>query len=230
MSDPARLLIATPVRGADIWATSVSVGYSESVRALSREMPVETLSATVTYSCDNIRARNRIAGTVLRDFPHVTHILWWDDDNWPEDRKIVHEMMNSGEDMIAAPYTNKKPPLRWIHQHLEGAEQIGKMLEVKGVGFGFTMTTRGCLESMTAASRIYTDHPHPHRIGNLFGQLYDPVDDEPAHDALLSEDYSFCKRWREIGGKVQLYASAGIILHGGARGWSARDMQGGVVG
>jgi hypothetical protein len=230
---PARLLIATPVRGAEIWSTHVTVGYSESVRALAQEMPVETIPANMFFACDNIRARNRIVAIVLRDFPHVTHVLFWDDDNWPENRAIVGEMMASGEHVISAPYTNKKQPLRWVHQLLnERQEERNNLLEVRGVGFGFTMVSRTCLERMSAAARKYTDLPNPWKVANIFGQLYDPPTPgcTGEDEMLLSEDFSFCKRWREMGGRVVLYTGAGIIFHAGTHAWNAREMQGGVVG
>jgi len=80
-----RLAIATPVRGHDSFSGSVTVGYSEARMALARRMPVEIISASVTYGCDLVRARNRIVAQVLRSMPEITHVLWWDDDEWPED-------------------------------------------------------------------------------------------------------------------------------------------------
>ena len=230
-----RLLVATPVRGGDLHSTSISVGYVEFIRALQQSMPVDTLSPILTYNCDNIRARNRIAATVLRepDFAKVTHVLWCDDDNWPEDSRIVKEMMALGEDFVAAPYTNKRKPLRWVHQILDHRPAVDEngLMEVRGVGFGFTMTSRACLEKMSNAARRYTDTPNPHKVANIFGQLYDRFTpgEDPEDECLLSEDFSFCKRWREMGGKIHLYAKSGIIIHAGPHPFSARDMPGGVI-
>ena len=97
------LIIATPVRGIGLDAP-VSVGYAEAVRALSKT--VDVIPASVTFSTDVVRARNRLAATVLRDMPDVSHVLWWDDDVYPEDVKIVERMLNAFEDVIAAPYVN----------------------------------------------------------------------------------------------------------------------------
>lgn len=226
------LVIATSFRGSNPWAAQVTIGYAENVRALCQEMPgTEVIPEVVTYACEQVRARNRVAAIILRDFPRMTHVLWWDDDQWPAERKIVAEMMATGEHLICAPYTNKKPPLRWVRQLLYpcpvGANGIQ---HVRSVGFGFTMTTRLCLELMTKAARKYTDD----RSGvtaNIFGQLYDaPTPGCPEEsELLLSEDYSFCKRWRELGGNVSLYLDAGIIYHAGMYPWSAQEMPGGIV-
>ena len=227
------LLIATSTRGSPLTAP-VSFGYCETKCALFHDIPgIEALPPSIGYQTDNIRARNRMAATVLRDFPHVTHVLWWDDDQWPEDRRIVQEMIACGEDLVSAPYTNKRLPVTWVHQQLYPSPPMGEdgLQDVRAVGFGFTMTSRACLEKMSANARRYTDLPNPHKVANIFGMLYDaPVPGvAEEEEMLLSEDYSFCKRWRELGGKVKVYGRAGnIIYHAGGYPWSARDIPGSV--
>jgi hypothetical protein len=84
---------------------------------------------------------------------------------------------------------------------------------------------------MSDAARKYTDIPNPHRVANIFGQLYErltPGNDQE-EECLLSEDYSFCKRWRDMGGKIQLFTRAGIIFHAGSHAWSAREKEGAVL-
>jgi len=222
-----RLAIATPVRGHDSFSGSVTVGYSEARMALARRMPVEIISASVTYGCDLVRARNRIVAQVLRSMPEITHVLWWDDDEWPEDVGIVAAMLATGKDLIGAPYTNKRHPVRWIHQFLPDRATVeGELLEVAGVGFGFTLTSRRCLEQLSAACDPYLDAPRPEVVNNVFGQMFE---DTPQGRILLGEDFSFCKRWRDGGGKVYVHAGkGGLVAHSGPRAWTARDLQGGV--
>ena len=220
-----QLVIATPIDG-DVLTGRVTVAYAESVRALSHEMPVETV---VGFAKDVVRARNHLVATVLRDFPKMTHVLWWDEDQWPEDRSIVRKMMASGAHVIGAPYTNKRPPLRWIHQLLSPcpAAMNGVQL-VRFVGFGFTMTTRACLEEMSrSAARYRIKHPDGMKVANVFGQLYVAPDEtvtEAEDKMLLSEDFSFCERWRGMGGQVAMLCDGGVIHHAGSHGWSVRDM------
>ncbi len=236
------LLIATPIRGAELWSSSVSVGYSEAVRLLSQEMHgVQWLSAQLFFSCEIVRARNRAVAMLLRepDFAGVTHILFWDDDQWPEDRKIVAEMMALNLPIVAAPYTNKRQPLRWVHQShppIPGSKDDPYAIDAQGccdvraVGMGFTLISRACIETMAHDPRTkwYNDAPSPHNCPNLFGQLYDTLGGQ---EVLLSEDFSFCKRWREdFGGRVKIYTKAGIVFHAGAHAWSAREKVGGVTG
>jgi hypothetical protein len=224
------LVIATSVRGHEPLAAPVSAGYALAVRTLSHLLPIDVIPPLVTYSDDNYRARNRVAGQVLREAPKATHVLWWDDDTWPEDLRIVREMMASGEDVISAPYTNKRPPVRWTHVPLDPSPPAadGKQ-EVRSVGWGFTMTTTRCLQRMFDGARKYRDWPHAHVLANMFGALFDPPFGEPCpedQEMMLSEDRSFCKRWRLMGGRVMLKLDAGIIMHAGCSAWSARDMPG----
>jgi hypothetical protein len=230
------LLIATPVRGAAPLAAPVCFGYAESVRRLSRLMPTEELHADLAFPSDIVRARNRIAALILRDWPQIDNVLWWDDDEWPEDVRVIPKMLAKGEDLIGLPYTNKRMPVRWLHSFLPEPPVVrNEMLEVRGVGFGLTLTSRACLMKMSAAARKYTDHPTPHKVANIFGQLYDHVDMSPGDSEsedmmLLGEDFSFCKRWRELGGRVMVYAGKGnMVAHAGAHAFTAREMPGGAV-
>jgi hypothetical protein len=231
---PVRLLIATPVRGADPFTAHVTVGYSDYVRRLSMLYPVEQFPVTVNFSSDTFRARNRIAAMVLRDAPNVTHVLWLDDDTWAEDVYLVQRMIDVGVDLIGAPYTRKREPVRWVHLGMDPptkAPPSVELVEARGLGFGFTLTTRICLEKMHGAVEwadgLYDDVPSPHRISNMFGSLYDRVDGKKI---LLSEDFSFCKRWRDMGEQCWIYCGPGnIVNHAGARNWSARDIPGSVT-
>ncbi len=220
------LLLATPVRAAELGTALVSLGYSDFRLQLAKLMSFETLCGHVTFGLDVVRARNRIVGTLLSQeaFAGVTHVLWVDDDQWPEDVRIVPEMVKACRGVLGAPYTNKKEPLRWVHRPGPGGS-------VLGVGFGFTMTTRACLESLASRAHWYVDFPQAIRCPNLFGQLYDtiPAVDGPV-ETLLSEDFSFCKRALDAGFPVELYERAGVINHAGGHVWNARGMKGGIVG
>jgi hypothetical protein len=237
MSTP-RIVIATPVRAAEPLSASVSLGYAQMLTRLHRlRLTSEILDGSIAFSADIVRGRNRIAAKVLREHADVTHVLWLDDDNWCDDIEIIPEMVALGVDVVTAPYTNKRLPQRWLHEHLTPPAMLkGSLLEVAGVGFGFTLTSTACLRMMSDAARKYTDHPHSHRVANIFGHLYHhPAIDRgvvvPDEDqALLGEDYAFCLRWRRMGGHVYVYAKAGLIHHAGAHDWTASQMPGGVVG
>ncbi|MGA8646766.1 MAG: hypothetical protein WB628_07980 [Candidatus Sulfotelmatobacter sp.] len=84
-------------------------------------------------------------------------------------------------------------------------------------GGGFQLIRRGALEQMIAAhpeTRFGRVHDLPMsgsrrdvvRSSNLFA-LFDCIID-PESGAYLSEDYSFCLRWRRIGGEIWIDAAS----------------------
>jgi hypothetical protein len=231
------------VRGATLHAAPVSAGFSEFRAACVRDLNATWFSATLTFSTDTVRAHNRIAAKVLREMPAISHVLWLDDDNWAElqtpegvfagmNTWVVREMIDTGEDLIGAPYTNKAQPVRWVHTPLPGESPDARgVLRVQSVGFGFTITSRRCLELSGDLARRYTDWPSPHKVPNIFEGAYARLapGNDPEEEGYLSEDLAFCHRWRARGGHVCLYTRAGIIGHAGGYVWSARDIPGGVV-
>ena len=230
------LLIATPVRAAEYGVADVKIGYHDSMRELYKVLPYDALPATIGFGCDVVRARNRVVAHVLRDWPKVTRLLWWDDDLWPDDARVVNRLLDYPGDIVACGYTNKQRPLRWVHESIPGAELDAQgFVEVVTVGLGFTMMSRACLERSTEASyksqefRPYWDEwGGGHMIGNVFGLMYDRM--FHGRECLRSEDYSFCARWRKMGGKIHIYGGPGNVLrHAGGHGWSAEDMPGGIL-
>lgn len=217
------LLIATPIRGGELESSSVTMGWADALRMVMHAMP-----ATVRYvfALDVVRARNRVVGDLLRnpDLAHITHVLWWDDDNWPKHPGIIAEMMRLDLPIVGIPYTNKRRPRRWIHQDWPDREpevDADGLLDVMGCGMGFTLVSRTCLTTMAAHAEHYWDLPNKWTVPNIFGQLYDEI---AGCKVLLSEDFSFCKRWRENhGGKVKMLMKSTLMYHAGPHAWSAQD-------
>ena len=85
-------------------------------------------------------------------------------------------------------------PVRWIVSRPELRAENG-LLEVAGVPGGFTRCSRSMLEQMV---RAYADLTYDRRGRAIVG-LFDAY---RIGRAKLSEDFSFCQRWRDIGGKV----------------------------
>ena len=145
-------------------------------------------------------------------------------------------------DVIGAPYVRKRKPSRWVHRFLREEARVTTLrghavMEVAGVGLGFTLTSRAALERVSFAARHYTDAPRSDVIADIFGLLYEPTVDDSTWtaargdetDILLSQDFSFARRWRLLGGKVYVYAAAGnSIAHAGMYPWTSKDIEGGT--
>jgi hypothetical protein len=82
-------------------------------------------------------------------------------------------------------------------------------------GTGFMMIKRAALERMIAAHpetkyKVAQTYPKPERpsqnLYNLFDCMIDPETGE-----YLSEDFTFCRRWRELGQKLWLDTQSALV-------------------
>src|ERR1700678_794464 len=96
----------------------------------------------VTY--EPVLARNRLAAMALEN-KKMRAVLWLDDDQWARNPAVIQKMLDTREDFIGAPYARKKYPVEWAHRRMPWG---------LGLGFGFTITSRRCLEKMTRHARI----------------------------------------------------------------------------
>jgi GT2 family glycosyltransferase len=192
------LVVVTPVRGAEPEAALVSLGWANFRLQLGQHAYTQ-----VTY--EPVLARNRLAAMALEN-KEMRAVLWLDDDNYAKDPSVVQRMLDTREDLVGAPYARKKHPVEWAHRRMTWGFALG---------FGFTITSRRCLEEMTRSARIYTDRADgvTRKVADLFSHLYSgPTED----DQMYSEDVSFCRRWANLGGKPALYGDgAGEIMHVG---------------
>lgn len=222
----ARIVIATPTYG-DPNSAVVSYAYHRAVRRFEKEGAHVIGDASIVFSEDVGRARSRAVWYALQR-TGWTHILWWDADVAIQDHGIVERMLATGYDVVGAPYPRKRPgdpsipyvPTEEFRRTGEARVDSKTCLEVNALGFGFVLTSRECLERMVEeyAGEWWTDvrgHSEPHEVVAIFKQIHtDPVTlpDGTRFREWLTEDYSFCKRWRDIGGKVHMYVGQGTPL------------------
>lgn len=209
-----RLMIATPVYGTTETA-SIALGYHTALMRLMKDPAVQLLDGFSFCNVDLVRARSRMLRMFLGS--SATHCLFWDADVVPGDLMIIRHMLLSGKDLIGAPYPRKR--VHWdkcANADDPEAEAYTYPYQSSGVikvengcasidhlGFGFTLVSRHCAEVMT-------EHYGPmltFRDG-IDGQFTPTVAlfNLMIRDGLLlSEDFSFCQRWKDIGGEVSLY-------------------------
>lgn len=147
-------------------------------------------------------ARSQMATMFLEsDATHLMFIDW--DIVWSSGD--IARLMNHDVDVVAADYPRRREPIKYNARFLEcdgkWNDQITQdgLLEVQGVPTGFMLIRRSVIEKMVAAypelEFIEDTVQPPIKAHMLFGHLF-------GNNTLLSDDYSFCDRWREIGGKV----------------------------
>lgn len=223
MNSLSRILIATPVDGRPPTAT-VTHGYHHAAMAMHR-LGAVTIEATLSFSDDLVRARSRCVRHALKS-DCWDWILWWDEDVVPSDVRIVEYMIGlaeaAGSDMVAAPYPRKRIPIAFPYSPTEADMASGQLtikdglVEVERIGFGFTLTSRKCLFTMTQeySEEWFTDDDGEETVA-LFRQVMTPRSsmtngtETKRFRQLLSEDYSFCYRWRNVGGSIYMYVGEG---------------------
>lgn len=149
------------------------------------------------------RGRNSLCAKFLAFEPRSTHLLFIDADIGFEPQEIV-KLVLADKDVVGGLYPKKALPIQYVVNKVENGDKDGNVVEVANLGTGFMLIRREVIESMIA------NHPELHyqdQIGldpkfapfkyALFDTLIDPVTKE-----YLSEDYTFCKRWRDMGGKI----------------------------
>jgi hypothetical protein len=229
-----RLLIATPVRGALPEAAPVSLGWSEATRRLSRDTSIDI--DVLGFGCDLVRTRSRIVRMVL-DKGGYHAILWWDDDVIPRDMSIIRRMLETGHDLVAAPYPQKlvnwegagysamsgHPP-EWgaykypFHREATRGDVVCHQgcIDVDHIGMGFMLTTTTMLQKMwdayapTLSFGDVTQGRRHHTVA-LFQLMMPAQAATPPYAVgpMLSEDYSFCTRALAQGYQPQLYVGEG---------------------
>ena len=158
------------------------------------------------YCADLSYARDRILGAFLRS--RHTHWLMVDDDmGWnPHD---VLRLLAARLPLVGGAGPKKLYPLRFcIHSRDDmGREVYGayhaatQTVEVTGIGTGFLLVSRECVERMVDA---YPELLFDPGEGQTEYGLFDSI---IVNRTRYSDDFAFCWRWRKIGGQVHVMPS-----------------------
>lgn len=225
MTERFQLVIATPCFGGQ-----VSSIYASSLFALQRAVHKLSNVDLKVHLRDGdaliTRARANLAALFLDD-PAATHLLFVDADIGfsPEQ---VFRLMESGADMVAGCYPikrvnwdkakralaaeSRRPEAASLDYVLEiddpdQIKVVNGFTRVRYAGTGFLMIRRHALEQMCAHPayaplQFFREHSHDTLAGSpnrfaLFECMIDKAD-----GTYLSEDFSFCRRWTDIGGEI----------------------------
>lgn len=106
-------------------------------------------------------------------------------------------------EFVAGIYPQRKDPINYCVQWIANRSELWAdpetgLLEVMGVPAGFMRCSRAMLEKMVAhySDTAFHCDVAPNQTAHA---LFDPV---RIGRVKFGEDYSFCKRWRDIGGQV----------------------------
>ena len=222
------VLVLTPAYGGQVTAS-----YTRSIIKLTNEVwrrgtranfSITTGSSLVT------RARNEALVEFLEN-PSYTHLLWVDADIGFDANDIMRYLL-SDLDVVAGVYPIKR--FDWPVDLPSGMQRVWKdeferhalvypvnaddeadlsrvpdadgFMEVTEAPTGLMCIKRGVFDQLIAhypQLRYVPDGAwHPERAKHCY-RFFDVMVEESTQ-RYLSEDYAFCKRWRDIGGKVHI--------------------------
>ena len=209
MPDPS-IVIATPCLDGNVDARYA--GALVRTMALLRERGIR---CEVEFEIGNTLvadARNKLVATFLASA--ATDLVFIDADlSWqPEDfaRLVTHP-----HPVVAGVYQRKS------RAKIDFAVKFGPaitrdaegLMEVERVGTGFLRLRRDCLLAMIAANPGLKLR-NPARPGDP--NFYALFDTTLVDGQFIGEDFSFCDRWRALGGKVLIDPSIALAHHGAA--------------
>jgi hypothetical protein len=224
MTDRVRLAIATPCFGGQ-----VSSIYAASIFKLQRALRAVPDVELVIHLRDGdaliTRARADLVALFLDD-PAATHLLFVDADIGFEPDQVMR-LIASGADVVGGAYPIKRVNWEKARKVIESnrpnirSAVLDYVLEVEDperiavangfarvryAGTGFLMIRRHVLERMCshyASLRFRREHSigdplaaSAHRFA-----LFECIIDQ-ATGIYLSEDFSFCRRWTDLGGEI----------------------------
>ena len=232
---PPHIFLATPCYGG-----MVTRRYFHSVLRALFHCKTSNIHTTVeTLAGDSLisRARNTLVAKFLAH-GSATHLLFVDADIGFEPAHLMG-MLALGEDVVACTYPIKQivwdeaavararagelistAPLSYVGVPAAAGsrQRRGAFVTAEYAGTGFMLISRAAILRMVAAypelhyasAHVQLDVPAEYLFA-LFDTAIDPVT-----RGYLSEDYTFCARWRSLGGEIWLDMQSGLT-HVGAQ-------------
>lgn len=145
-------------------------------------------------------SRNMIAAKFMAS--EATDLFFLDDDVIWEHGSMLR-LLRHNVDIVAGIYPKRSDPLDFHCRYMDKAELRGdpefpNLLEVQGVPAGFMRITRKAIEQMVLKfpEKRFANALAPKGFAwALFDNIHEG-------DLYFGEDYSFCRRFRQIGGRV----------------------------
>lgn len=180
-----------------------------------------------------------LSNSTIDELRNAMTTVWYDavpDSEWMAqvdadmdfEPELITDMLKFGKPLMGCLYPKKTYPLDFVGRGVKGpARVIDGFMEMAGIGFGVTMIHRSCITMMLESGQARSDEKiDRHTAGDIlkgYGskriiRAFDPLEDETGR---LSDDMSFCRRYRNSGGEVWA-ATHHRITHVGQHGYTGR--------
>lgn len=159
------------------------------------------------------KARNGVVRSFLEE-TEATHLLFADADmGW--DPESVLRLLSHEKDVVAGAGMRKQDPASFCFRPSENRVVCPDTgcWEVEAIGTGFMMISRDCITRMIAR------YPELRYTDNEDRVMHALFYNEMKYGKDWSEDYVFCRRWREMGGQIWMDPTVALD-HVGQRVWS----------
>lgn len=148
------------------------------------------------------RARNNLVAKGMAN-TLATHLMFIDADVGFETLD-VYKLVAADKDVIGGIYPKKNYPVQYVINPLPGeVQQESGIQEVHDIGTGFLLIKRHVIEKMFERY-VQLKYKNTLNLDSKFEPfMYALFDTWLLPDGnYLSEDYTFCKRWKDMGGKI----------------------------
>jgi hypothetical protein len=155
----------------------------------------EEISFDIQYEMFNSNicsARNKLISKFLKG--NFTDLLFIDSDIVFNSTNIIN-FLKSNEPVIAGAYRMKTAEVLFSLQNLKNINKERTLGEVNRIGAGFLKLTKECLEKMIL------NYPE-YKLKGVNDYAF--FDTSIKDGYLISEDYTFCDRWRKLGGNIKV--------------------------
>ena len=117
------------------------------------------------------------------------------------------KLLIADKDVIGGLYPKKTYPIKYVVNTLEGQpQQETGVQEVENIGTGFLMMKRSAIQTMFDAYPKYKFKNQLNLEPKFEPYMYTLFDTSLTEDGqYLSEDWTFCRRWRKLGGKIHAH-------------------------
>jgi FkbM family methyltransferase len=213
-----RLFLAIPEYG------SPHTWFRTALDELKRNPPCEILMRQCVGDSLVTRARNNLTADFLET--NCSDLLFIDSDLVFSPGHVAR-ILSHDEDVVCGLYPKKQVgDAQWVINALETPTEPREdgLQQIKYGGTGFMRVRRNVFERMKEAADWYHEDGDHHRKEHDFWPVgvYKFPDKSRRY---LSEDWYFCQRWLDLGGKV--WADLGVVLK--HIGWVAYPVGGNMV-
>ena len=142
------------------------------------------------------RARNTCASKFLSG--DATHLMFVDADIKFNPTDVV-KLLTHDKDIVGGIYPQKTLPPKMVVNTIDNGKREGNLIEVGTIGTGFMLIKRTVFEKLIKEGAT----PYNDQMELINNNQYDffqcTIDSRGRY---LTEDWSFCRRWRQVGGEV----------------------------